>query len=167
MEKLRRLGTWFWRYKERVVLAAMVCVWGLRVYRVLEPEKISSERPPSPPKSEVPEGMIPGAPPLMVERDRPMDVSSLVRMNPFTAVGGGGAAESATRTEDPGISLQKITRWRDGSYRAEVVTKTSKTFRVSEGEQFENFTVNRIDPDTNTVEVFSNELDKTIVLRAQ
>ncbi len=165
MEKLRKLGNRLWRNKERIVLAVMVCVWGFRMYRVLQPDESTVETHVQMPKTEIPEGMIPSAPPLMLERDRPVDAVTLVRMNPFSVVGGGTTTSSTTKNEDPGITLQRIVKWRDGTYRAEVVTKTSKTWRVSEGEQFENFTVMRIDPEGGIVEVFSNELDRAVTLR--
>jgi len=165
VDKVRKAGQWLWDNKERMVLAIMVAFLGYRVYIVLNPAEIQVSAPPRPPSATVPEAEQPPLPDTTVSRDRPEEVAALVRGNPFTLASGVVESGATKRQEDPGIRLLKIVPWRDGGYRAQVITKGNKLQYVGEGEQFENFQVMRIDPEDKLIEVFSNALDRTVTLR--
>ena len=151
-------------------LAVLLVVLCLRVYTVVYPQDADEDTTPQfvDPRSSLPATWeppdMPGpppAPPLSGE------FSSLVKRNPFSPW---GALQETDPNADDGtgdISLVRIVPWRDGSYRAELKTATTRGMRYKEGEQFESYILQSIDPDSNTCEVYSEKEGRTITLRVE
>ena len=64
------------------------------------------------------------------------------------------------------ISVLRIIRWNDGSYRAEVATDQSRGF-YGVGEAFERYEIRSIDPEKKAVEIFDAIENKVETLTAK
>jgi len=163
---LQKTGVWIWNQKEKMVLVVLVCVFGFRVYQVV------SGPPPAPPEPKKTTGApeedpeLPGPRP---DKSAKADFQSLIQRNPFS-VYGVSAAGSEDRDGEPRIDLTllRIVPWNDGTYRAEIVSsRDSRARRYEEGEPFEGYRVESIDPAGNTVTVYSSEYERSFTLQAQ
>lgn len=185
VSKLRKGGLWLWNQKEKIFLVALLGVLCFRVYSVfadLDPEaEIKSATTPTTTGPKPPGGSpaAPAAgagairsdnvptPPAKPTAERPEDFRPLVRQNPFTIYGAmqGEAKRGEGQQETVDVTLHRIMRWSDGSYRAEMSTKVSgRPKRYAEGEAFENYKVMSIDAVNNMVTIYSNVHEKTFTL---
>ncbi|MBN2464915.1 hypothetical protein JXD38_04755 [candidate division WOR-3 bacterium] len=168
MEQLRKAGTWVWYAKERLVLGALVVFLCVRVYDVVNPEAI--EGPPvQPPRGMYPEDNPPPEPPPMPAPLSQPDTGALVSRNPFTVYSSPAAAQQSSNAapEELGIRLVRIVPWREGEYRAELITQNRNRGRYSEGELFENYRLERIDPDNQSVDIWSDQYNRMYTLHMQ
>ena len=74
--------------------------------------------------------------------------------NPFAAVSTRGTGDDRI-DERPKIYLLGIREWGDGTYRAQIYTRTRKWYE--EGESFEAYQLIAINPEEQTVEIFSEK----------
>jgi len=168
VNRVRKIGEWIWRNKERMVLAIMVCFLGFRVYQVVSPVDEESGRMPQPPSSTPTDDVelpgVPGPPPPPPPAE---DYSLLWRINPFggwRASGRGGTETQAS--EDLEISLLRIREVAPGQIRAQIQTPGRRGW-YEEGDAFEAYELLSIDPDADTVVVFSERLERQVELRAE
>lgn len=173
---LRKAGERIWLLKEKMVLLILVAILCFRVYVVLstysaegslEGEDSRNGITPTPrPATARPADV--GLPPPRPDLPRPMDYSGLIRRNPFTVWGVAREdASERTPSERIDVSLIRIVRWGDGTYRAEISVKGDKPKRFEEGEPFVSYRLERIDPETQTVVIFSEEHNRSFVVSAQ
>ncbi|NLV43011.1 MAG: hypothetical protein GXY07_00765 [Candidatus Hydrogenedentes bacterium] len=175
MDKLRKIGSWFWYNKERMVLIIMVIVLAYRVYGVISPAEPPSWPPIPIPQTELPEteeerqalGM-PGLPPLPPTDGLPGTYTSFYERNPFWYYSDGDDDDDddkAIGSEDLNIMLLKIQDV-GGKPRAQLRT-TSTTKWYSEGEKFEEFELVSIDPETESVVIYSERYSRQFTLEKQ
>lgn len=174
MDKLRKIGSWFWYNKERMVLIIMVIVLAYRVYGVISPGEPPSWPAIPIPQTELPEteeerqalGM-PGLPPVPPTDGLPGTYTSFYERNPFWYYSG-RADDNDNDDIDPedlNITLLKIQDV-SGKPRAQLRT-TSTTKWYSEGEQFEEFELVSIDPETESVVIYSERYSRQFTLKKQ
>jgi len=163
---LQKTGAWIWNQKEKMVLVILLCVFGFRVYQVV------NGPPPAPPddttKKVAPDD-TPDLPGPRQARAPKVNYQSLVQRNPFSVYGVSiGGDESRDGDQRIDLTLVRIVPWHDGSYRAEMVSsRDTRTRRYEEGEPFEGYRVETIDPVANTVTVYSSEHERSFTLEAQ
>ncbi len=147
------------------MLVVVMAVFCYRVYVVLNPPAPPTEVPPRPPRNEVPEELMPPSPPMIPARSLPGNYSGLYNNNPFCYY---CKARSNTATEirpqDLGIKLLAIRKLNDGRVRAQLSTTTVPKRWYNEGEQFEEFELQEIDPDNNTVVIYSEHYARRFTL---
>lgn len=97
-------------------------------------------RPPMPPANPLPPAPVP--------------YNALVKDNPFAATSTGSSGPTGAE-ERPPLALLAIREWGDGTYRAQIYTRTRKWYE--EGEQFETYQLISINPEEKTVEIFSEQ----------
>lgn len=158
MDKLQKIFKGIWRFKERIVLVALLAYFGFRVYELFVPKELEAAvtdqsgkpEPPAPP---------PNRPPL----DAPGQYAGLYRSNAFTyfsdAPTEGGTGLTA---KEAGIELVDLKEVR-GKWRARLKTVTTKWY--DEGEEFEEFKIESINPEEKTVVVYAERFAKTVTLR--
>ncbi|MDZ4858544.1 MAG: hypothetical protein SGI88_06140 [Candidatus Hydrogenedentes bacterium] len=193
VSKLRKAASWVWNQKEKMFLGILLVVLLFRAYVVLiNPPDVNAliaavEKPaekPKPAAKKPAPAAAPGAPaaapkaapitsdnvPLPAPKpvlERAEDFKPLVRQNPFTIYGvmAGTGSRGETEQEKIEIQLQRIVKWSDGSYRAEMITKVGgRPKRYAENEPFESYKVMEIDTVNNTVTVFSTAHGKAFTL---
>jgi hypothetical protein len=163
---LQKTGVWIWTQKEKMVLVILLCVFGFRVYQVV------SGPPPAPPEDkttrQAPED-DPELPGPRKARAPKVNYQSLVQRNPFSVYGVSlGGPDSRDGEERIDLTLVRIVPWHDGSHRAEMVSsRDPRARRYEEGEPFEGYRVETIDPVANTVTVYSSEHERSFTLEAQ
>lgn len=172
MDKLQKIGNIIWNYKELMVLVVMVLVLAYRVYGVLSPPAPPDWPKLVPPKQQLPEEMeyrqeigLPNDPPARPLVDMPAVYVTFYERNPFWYHSGQTQSETSTEVtaEDLGIQLLDIQDVA-GNPRARLQSaRTTKWY--SAGEQFEEFELVEIDPDTKSVVVFSERYDRPFTLR--
>lgn len=114
------------------------------------PEEWTEEegRPPSPPPNPLPPA--------------PTPYNALIKDNPFAAVST-GSADGPRGEERPNIVLLGIREWGDGTYRAQIYTRTRKWYE--EGESFEAYQLISINPEEQSVEIFSEKHGRSFTYR--
>ncbi len=166
-----KAGNWIWHGKELIVLLVMVCILVYRVYGVVNP--------PPPPKwsamplpitelptdpQEVQDLKLPGQPTLRPSMDVPNSYAMLYNRNPFWYYS--GQQKQNTKQDvtaaDLNIKLMDIQN-AGGRLRAKLRTE-SATAWYSENDQFEKYELQKIDPDSNTVEIYSERYARTFTL---
>lgn len=170
-DKFVKAGNWLWYNKELLVLLVMVGILGYRVYGVVSP-------PPPPkwsalprPQTELPadpaelQGIeLPGDPTPRPPMDVPGSYAALYNRNPFWYYS--GQQKQDTKQEvtaaDLNIKLLDIQN-AGGRLRAKLRTQ-STTAWYSENDQFEKYELQRIDPDNNSVEIYSERYARTFTL---
>lgn len=170
MDYLYKFGMWLWRNKERIVLVVLVLFLCARTYRVVMGAAPQPVKPHPPVRSELPEDWneAPPRPPAPPAIPKPPK-EALIRSNMFTVYGRPveeGRTEEVT-ADSIGVKLIRIVPWKGNEYRAELLTKGRRPKRYSEGEQFENFRLVRIDPTNNSVEIWAEQYGRSFVLQAQ
>lgn len=172
IDKLRKIGTSFWYNKERMVLVLMLVVLAYRVYGVINPEPPQTwPRLPSP-QTLLPEDPaerqqlgLPSDPPPPLPMELPGNYVSIYENNPFWYYSG-RSESTGTQTvtaEDLGIRLLDI---QDAGGRPRARLRTVRTTAwYSENEQFEEYELLRIDPETQTVEVYSEKYKQKFTLK--
>ncbi len=174
VDKLQKAGAWLWYNKERMVLVIMVVIFGYRVYRVVTP-------PPAPdcpllqqPKNELPTEPeeqqqlgLPGNPAPRPPMDVPGSYATLFTRNPFWYHSGQQSEQSGQQevtAESLNIQLLDIQEAAGGRLRARLRTK-SLTSWYSENAQFEEFELQRINKEDQTIEVYSERYGRTFVIQ--
>lgn len=161
MDKLRKITSWCWQTKERIVLAVMVILLGYRVYSLVytgendDPEFM----PISPGAQYQGETIIPPPTPLPYDMD---PVTRLIR-NPlfnYTPPRGGKSSGDSGAGEEGEIRVLRIVPYGD-HYRAQITTGAARKL-FSEGEKFESYQLMSIDADTECCEIYSESLSKLI-----
>lgn len=164
VDKILKILNWFWWNKEKFVLLILLGVLGYRVYVIVYPPPPPVEKVYSPPGKEIPDALRPPAPPLPPSVMVPGSYASLWRENPFWFFAGepstGGREEITPR--DLGISLLNIRRVGD-RWRAQLRTR-STTKWYDEGEEFEQFILEQINPEEKTVVIFSEQYGRRFTL---
>lgn len=163
---------WVWLNKERMVLFIMLVFLAYRVYEVVYPPPPPEEDALQLPQSKLPEDQavrkdlgLPATPPVKPPLDLPGDYTALYRRNPFwyfSGKGGGGSGSGSVTAEDLNIQLLNIQEV-DGRYRAQLRT-TSTTKWYYEGEPFEEYTLERVNPQERTVVIFAERYGRRITL---
>ena len=159
MDKLQKFMKGIWRFKERFVLLVLLGFLAFRVYelfvpKVLEaapPDAVGTTEPPKPP---------PNNPPL----DGPGQYASLYRSNAFTYFSDAPSDSEGLTAKEAGIELLKLQEMPDGRWRAQLKTTVTKKWYY-EGEPFEEFKLESINPDDQTVVVYAERFAKTVTLR--
>jgi hypothetical protein len=161
VDKLRKIGLWVWFNKERMVLAVMLVALGFQVYKVWnpeEPEVVVHKPPARPALTEQAQVQIPAPPPPI--SPPPPSPPGAFADNPFSRYTGGARERE---TEGVNVRVLRIREWHDGSYRAELRHGAERGW-YGEGESFGTFEVLRIDPESQTVEIYSSELNRRVQL---
>jgi hypothetical protein len=159
MDKLQKLMKSIWRYKERFVLVVLLCFLCFRVYelfvpKVMEaavPEERGKPDPPMPP---------PGNPPV----DGPGQYAGLYRSNAFSYFSDAPTDGEGVSGKEAGIELLNLKQMPDGRWRAQLKTSVTKKW-YDEGEPFEEFKLESINPDDKSVVVYAERFARTITLR--
>ncbi len=173
LSQLQKAGSWLWSQKEKMVLIALVGVLCYRVYVVVFPPDtkstaqttLSAMRPAAAKEPTLPT-VIPPWPP---NKQVMADASGLVRRNPFTIYGVQGDDGPSTTTDETTIpvTLTGFRKWRDGTMRALLLVSGDRVRPYAERESFGSYTLESIDADGKTVEVYSQEFDKVFTLQVQ
>jgi len=172
MDKLQKIGTLIWNHKELMVLVVMVLVLAYRVYGVLSPPPVADWPKLMLPKQQLPQEQeerqvigLPSDPPARPVMDMPAVYVTFYERNPFWYYSGQTKEETSTEVtaEDLNIELLDI---QDVSGKARARLRSARTTKwYSAGEQFEEFELQEIDPDTKSVVVFSERYDRPFTLR--
>jgi hypothetical protein len=154
MERLRKIGLWFWEYKERFVLAIMVLILGYRVYfLVYAPEIPAGSRFQHP--STASANPLP-LPPRIPDNQQLIPLTPMIR-DPLFLYRRPGRRGPSGGSGDPGQDKFELVRILDdgtGKLKAQIFTGASRKI-FAEGESFESYTVMGIDADTECVELYS------------
>jgi hypothetical protein len=174
MDKLQKIGAWFWRNKERIVLIVMLLVLAYRVYGVMNPAPAKIWPHVPTPQTILPEAGeerqslgLPNNPPVRPPDGLPGVYTSVYEKNPFWYYSGQKQQEGKQEVsvEDLNIQLLNIQEV-DGKPRAQLHTsRTTKWY--FEGESFEEFELTRIDTETQTVVVYSEKYTRQFTLKMQ
>jgi hypothetical protein len=159
MDKLQKIFKGIWRFKERIVLVALLGVLGFKVYELFVPKELEAAAnevvgkpdPPAPP---------PNRPPL----DAPGQYAGLYRSNAFTyfsdAPTEGGTGLTGREAGLELLDMKEV----QGKWRVQLKTGVAKKW-YDEGEEFEEFKVESINPDERSVVVYAERFAKTVTLR--
>lgn len=134
---------------------------GHRVYELFVPKELEVTPPPATGEAARPE-IAPNAP----APDTPESYASVVRRSPFSyfsdAKIDGDGAESP---EALGLELLAIKEV-GGKWRVRLRTPGATRGKwYDEGEQFEEFVLEKIDPEENTAEIYVTRIAKTVTVR--
>jgi len=174
MDKLRKIGTWFWYNKERMVLLVMVVVLAYRVYGVVYPGAPPVWPHIPVPQTALPENAeerqtlgLPGELPLPPLAGLPGVYTSLYQRNPFWYYSGQGQQQDSgeVSAEDLNIQLVDIQSASTGPRARLRTIRTTDWY--SEREQFEEFELVSIDMETRTVVVYSERYGRQFTLQQQ
>jgi hypothetical protein len=165
--KLRKIGKWFWLNKERMLLAVLVIVLGVRVYGVVNPPPLEKPAFHPAPRAELPEDWE-DAPPLprqgpALER---VDPATLRAANPFTVVGGG--AQNDRREVTPaslGVRLDSVREMR-GDYVAYISVGGGRARMTRAGDEFGDgqFRLESVDGSGQSATFWSQEAGRTFTV---
>ena len=133
------------------MLAVLVVILCFRIYRMLNPilDETAEAVPPSRAGNQLP--MDAERPPLPLPLEIEYEVddwSSLSRRNPFFWSNVTGAGEVSDDGVPQDLKVVRILEIRDGVYRARIRTQSSTKW-YNEGDEFEIYTLQRIDAETN------------------
>ncbi|HPO16532.1 MAG TPA: hypothetical protein PLI09_24060 [Candidatus Hydrogenedentes bacterium] len=167
MDKLVAIGKWLWLNKERFVLLVVMAVFCYRVYVVLNPPEPPAVAPPTSPRpGPIPDELMPPSPPMPPVRSLPGGYAGLYNNNPFCyyckAKGPGG--DDIFDPKKLGITLLAIRKLSDGRVRAQLNTTTVQRRWYNEGEQFEEYELQEIDPENNSVVIYSERYARRFTL---
>ncbi len=167
IDKIQKIGIWFWWNKEKFVLIILVGILGYRVYIIAYPPPPEIEEVYSPPRKEIPDdpNLKPPMPQLPPALAIPGTYAQLWRENPFWYFAGETTSARGTHeitAKDLGITLLNI-RQVGEKWRAQLRTR-STTKWYDEGEEFEKFILERINPDDKTVVIHSEQYGRRFTL---
>ncbi len=170
VDKLRKAFGWIWYNKERMVLVVMVAILCYRVYQVMNPppeEGPTHYPPPITDTAQIPAEAMPPVPPETVPIDVPGNYSNLYRQNPFWYHSGDRARseDKALTPEDLDIELLAI-REVSGRWRAQLRTQTTRAW-YDEGEEFEEFVLEQINPEQQSVVIYAARYAERLTLTMQ
>ncbi len=158
MDKIQKFFKGLWRYKERIVLVALLCVLGYRVYELFTPKEIAAGEVDAVGSAAPPE-VAPGSP----ATDAPGQYQTLVRRSPFSIYSDAMVDLNSVSPEELGLELLDIKEV-IGKWRAQIRTKSAKKW-YDEGEPFEQFVLESIDHEAGAVVVYVESIAKTVTLR--
>ena len=163
-EKIRKLTAWVWNVKERIILAIMVAILCERVYDVMNPKSVDDALPiPRKPASDA-SGVIPPNNPPPPPSDLIGESWSLLHIRPVTLFEKPYIGQR-DRDDDFGSNLELQEMRKSGkNYSVKISTGQGRARWYREGESFESYEIVFIDPDKETVQVYSEEANKTITL---
>ena len=147
-----------------MVLAIMVIFLCFRVYQVVQPPPPPpGDKVFQPPRSEFPPDVeTPGIPPRMPGNPSPGNWTDLWRNNPFIYVPPGvsrrGNGDSSQVLELEVLSFQEAS---PGSWRVRIRSASRRGW-YSEGDAFEAYELLSIDPDTECIVIFAEELERRV-----
>lgn len=144
-----------------MVLAIMVIFLCFRVYQVVQPPLPPPGGVFQPPRNQLPPDVeTPGSPPRLPGNPTPGNWADLWRNNPFIYVSPGdsnrpnGNSDQALDLEV--LNFQEVS---DGIWRVRIRSASDRRW-YSEGDAFEAYELLSIDPDTECIVVFSEELGR-------
>jgi len=151
-----------------MVLAVMVAFLIFRVYQVVRPQaeegKDTRYRLPEP---EVPSDVpVPGMPPPPPPKPKTEDWSRIWRFNPMVYRRSAAGSRTGDTSDEINLTLLRIREIRPGTWSAEIQSPGRRGWYI-EGQPFETFELLDIDPDTGEVTVFSEEHQRSVVLKVQ
>lgn len=158
MDKLQKIFKGLWRYKERIVLIALLGVLGYRVYELFTPKELEAGVVTSTGEAQAPE-IAPGAP----FTDAPGQYATLVRRSPFSIYSDAKVDVNGETPEELGLELLDI-KDVGGKWRARIRTNSARKW-YDEGESFEEFVLESIDHEAGTAVVYVERIAKTVTLR--
>lgn len=171
-DKLIKLGNGLWYSKELLVLLVMLGILGYRVYGVVNPPPPPKWPPLPRPLTELPTEPaelqaldLPGDPTPRPPMDVPGSYAALYNRNPFWYYSGqkkSGDEKKEVTAADLNIKLLDIQN-AGGRLRAKLRTQTTTQW-YSENDQFEKYELQHIDPENNTVEIYSERYARTFTL---
>lgn len=160
MDKLQKFFKGIWRYKERIVLAVLVCVLGYRVYELFVPNEFVSSAQRDTGQPEPPE-IAPTAP----APDPPGQYNTFERRSPFSYYSDAKVDGTGPSAEELGLKLLDIKQV-GSKWRAKVTTPAIERGKwYDESESFEEFVLESINAEEGTVVVYVERLAKTMTLR--
>jgi len=172
MGKLQKIGTFIWNYKELMVLVVMILALAYRVYGVLTPPPPADWPRLMPPKQQLPEDPeqrqqigLPGSPPARPLMDMPAVYVDFYERNPFWYHSGQTKDESSKEVTAEDLNIQLLDIQDVGGNPRARLRSARTTAWYSAGEQFEEFELLEIDPELQTVVVFSERYDRPFTLR--
>jgi len=157
MDKIQKFFKGIWRYKERIVLVVLLCVLAFRVYELFVPKELEASAPVPAGPPPVPE-IAPGTP----LTDAPGQYS-LLRRSPFSIYSDAKVDAGTMTPEELGLYLLDIKEVA-GKWRARIRTNSARKW-YDEGENFEEFVLESIDPKAGTAVVYVERIAKTVTLR--
>ena len=190
MDKLRKTGLWIWHNKElfmAIVLFVILLVQIAMIFlRTPEGETLAVHAPPGSQIPQVwPNGPAPPPKAVIGTNVQRFPIEGLIASNPFVAplnplVPGSSTGMAFTSTlqssagsnagataQSLGLVLNSIQKWSDGSYRADVGTRSTGTKWLAEGDTFNNgkFRLDKIDAQNNSVTIWSADQKKSFVVK--
>ena len=170
-DKFIKLGSWLWYSKELIVLLVMFGILGYRVYGVAYPppppvwpalQRPMTELPTDP--AELKEIQIPGDPSPRPPMDVPGSYAMLYNRNPFWYYSGQQKADTKQEGTAADLNIKVLDiQNANGRLRARLRTQ-SGTAWYSESDRFDNCELQKIDPDANTVVIYSERYARTFTL---
>jgi hypothetical protein len=170
VEKLRKIGQWLWRNKERIILAAVILLGVYRVYVILVSPGAEEIEPPPPAPRSVPSdwGEVPNPPETAPALPPVVDFDDVVRRNPFTYSSAQGETapqeEQAAEADWNRLSLVRVQELPDGEARARMRYAGEGASYVSEGDSIGPFEVVDVDAEDGAVRVRHTERNQSRTL---
>lgn len=161
MDKLQKFFKGFWRYKERLVLVVLLGFLAFRIYELFVPKELEAAQTSTSGTREAPQPP-PNNPPL----DAPGQFAGLYRSNAFTYFSDAPSDGEGPTAREAGIELVKLQEMPDGRWRAQLKTTVTRKWYY-EGDPFEEFKLESINPEDQTVVVYAERFARTITLRLQ
>tara|TARA_R110001592_G_scaffold87975_4_gene259386 strand:+ start:628 stop:1113 length:486 start_codon:yes stop_codon:yes gene_type:complete len=160
LDTIQKFFKRLWLLKERFVLVILLGFLAVNIYKIFDPkvEQLTVQaRLGTPPQAELPEPR---------RGDAPGSYESLYRRNPLSYYSDAKLDGSNRLTaEEVGIHLIQIQKISDTKWRAQLRTKTPKWY--NEGESFEEFTLEKINPEDQTVDVYAERFATSITLEIE
>lgn len=158
MDKLNKILKGLWRYKERMVLVVMLCFLGYRVYELFNPQPAETAAAAVGGEPELPQ-IPPNDPPP----DAPGQYYNMLHRSPFSYYS--DAPVDDRNALPPEIKLELLAiRQVSGKWRAQIRTETAKKW-YDEGENFEEFVLESINPDENSAVVYVTRIARSVTVR--
>lgn len=166
-DKIRKLGRWFWHFKERLILAVMVVFLGSRVYEVFKEQEVDTTfiSPPGQLSEYKIQDMeaanqLPPFPPPPPPTPFPYgQFTALVDQNPFyyhATAQTGGRDES----QQWDLDILRIAEPTPGKVRVRVRHGTVTAW-YDEGESFAEYELQAVDVPSKTVTIYSTRFRET------
>jgi hypothetical protein len=156
LDKILKLLKKLWLFKERLVLLILLGFLAFNIYKIFAPPALEvAERPTVGPEPVAEE------PPLF-RMDLKGQYSSLVDRGPFSYYSDALDSGDSVTGAKAGVELLQIKERADGRWRAKLKTKSTKWWY--EGDSFETFVLEKIDPVEQTVDVYTEKFTRTITL---